>query len=223
MVAKLTAMGKTASEIAAQLGGIVSINAIRDKQRRLGIRPVVPPAWSEERVALLKELCAAGLSYGTIGAKLGVSRCAIIGKTARLGIDNGVHHRSPKPRKRIKINTGKGRAFRGDVSVVEDQALPSELSAADIPVEQRKTLLELENHHCRFPYGDVGEPGFFFCGAAADVSAGRPYCEFHFRLCHTVSHGPRPARKYILRKLTFTKLVLNPAASLDPDERGQAA
>lgn len=55
------------------------------------------------------------------------------------------------------------------------------MSDAEIPVEQRKQLVELENHHCRFPVGDPCERDtFFFCGhPSADLIGGSPYCRGH--------------------------------------------
>ncbi len=56
----------------------------------------------------------------------------------------------------------------------------------EIPVEQRKSLMELGAHHCRYPVGDPGGPGFFFCGAELpqDRDTKRPaYCAGHASLC----------------------------------------
>jgi GcrA cell cycle regulator len=42
---------------------------------------------------------------------------------------------------------------------------------------QRKQLVDLTKQSCRFPYGDVGQSDFFFCGATALKEA--PYCARH--------------------------------------------
>lgn len=47
-----------------------------------------------------------------------------------------------------------------------------------IPVDQRKTLMELGPFHCRWPVGDPTEAGFFFCGG---VATDGPYCASHAR------------------------------------------
>ncbi len=61
-------------------------------------------------------------------------------------------------------------------------SLPTELPADDIPLEQRKALIDLKNEHCRWPYGEPRKPDFFFCGAPeADFAIGRVYCRFHTR------------------------------------------
>jgi GcrA cell cycle regulator len=68
-------------------------------------------------------------------------------------------------------------------------------SDADIPLAQRRTLLTLENQHCRWPVGEVGEPDFFFCGhPSADVLDGRPYCAWHAMRASGGRPAPRPAQ-----------------------------
>jgi len=69
-------------------------------------------------------------------------------------------------------------------------AITSALDPDEIPVEQRKQLVDLGNHDCRFPYGEVGTPTFFFCGGAgADVTAGVAYCPSHLAIA---CNKPRP-------------------------------
>jgi GcrA cell cycle regulator len=48
-----------------------------------------------------------------------------------------------------------------------------------VPVEQRLTLLQLNEHTCKWPIGDPLTSDFYFCGQHSDE--GRPYCEFHSR------------------------------------------
>ena len=55
---------------------------------------------------------------------------------------------------------------------------PSDL---EIPVEQRKTLLQLTEKTCHWPIGDPGSGDFFFCGGEANDS---PYCTFHSRVAY---------------------------------------
>lgn len=45
-------------------------------------------------------------------------------------------------------------------------------------------LLDLESHHCRWPVGDPGQPGFGFCGANRE-SPLTPYCCEHHRRAAT--------------------------------------
>lgn len=62
--------------------------------------------------------------------------------------------------------------------VLRAEPLP-EIDDLMIPAEQRKTLLDLTAHTCRWPVGNPGEPDFFYCGA--EPLAGLPYCAAHYR------------------------------------------
>ena len=48
---------------------------------------------------------------------------------------------------------------------------------ADIPLAQRRSLLELASDNCRWPVGDPSTGDFFFCGA--HCLQGTPYCAAH--------------------------------------------
>lgn len=144
--------------------------------------------WTDERRALVTKLWADGSSASQIAKELGgVSRNAVIGVIHRMknaGKELPVRvvrkekiKAKPVPRQRrtaFKLNAHA--AFEAvsefeEVASVDDQ---------QIPIEQRKTLIELENCHCRWPVGEPGKEDFFFCGdATADVVAGKPYCTWH--------------------------------------------
>jgi len=50
----------------------------------------------------------------------------------------------------------------------------------EVPIKQRKTLLQLNNNHCRWPYGDPLTVEFYYCGGdGADLVGGVPYCPGH--------------------------------------------
>jgi GcrA cell cycle regulator len=63
-----------------------------------------------------------------------------------------------------------------------------------IPIEQRRTLMQLTNRTCKWPVGDPGTPGFFFCGAEALQPF--PYCESHCLRSYDSSYI-RPMRKSV--------------------------
>jgi len=50
--------------------------------------PGISPEWPAARVARLRELHAAGLSYAAIGRALGTTTNAAVGKAHRLGLPN---------------------------------------------------------------------------------------------------------------------------------------
>jgi len=58
-----------------------------------------------------------------------------------------------------------------------------------IPQSQRCTLMQLNDHTCRWPVGDPSDPKFFFCGGATEP--GQVYCSVHFsRASHSVPMVP---------------------------------
>jgi GcrA cell cycle regulator len=133
-----------------------------------------PPAaahsieWSDERIAALRRLLAdpRGLTARQIARELGgVSRRAVIGKARRLGL--------PLPRRGQRAAGRRRATARGPDAVMRIRAVAERrrMSAAT----PRIAFLELEPHHCRWPFG--WRPPFRFCGRARVPRS--PYCAFH--------------------------------------------
>jgi GcrA cell cycle regulator len=147
-------------------------------------------SWDQSRVERLKTLWADGLSCSEIAAELGgVTRNAIIGKVHRLGLSGRVKVRTPRaariprPRKPQLARAARmRRAAMGEfadpltAAGIEAEPLP-EFDDSQIPVEQRRTLLQLTDETCRYPVGDPHDAGFFFCGAQTFEDS--PYCADH--------------------------------------------
>src|SRR5512139_1073069 len=154
------------------------------------------PKWTPELIKTLSELHEQGYSATAKQRKINelygtsFSRNSIIGASHRANLPKrpstklmGTHsvrrerisRRDTAPRSDRKrwqhfgpaIHSGRAEP-RPDVPSIVD---------LEIPQEQRRTLLELTEHTCRWPVGDVGEPGFFFCGA--EPMAEHPYCAAH--------------------------------------------
>jgi len=67
----------------------------------------------------------------------------------------------------------------------ELQAIEAELEAAALlepPATAIRSVLELRNGVCRYPFGDPRHPSFCFCGAEAFRAL--PYCAGHARLSY---------------------------------------
>lgn len=163
--------------------------------------------WTEERVELLKKLWMEGLSASQIAATLGdgVTRNAVIGKVHRLKLSGRAKpvsstprvRSNPRPSRRVSTSSGRS-SFSGararsigaapmlgatalkvsEEFEAEAFQLP-QVEELDIPVEQRLSLLQLNEHTCKWPIGDPLSPDFYFCGQASNE--GQPYCEFHSR------------------------------------------
>lgn len=145
------------------------------------------PSWSDDRKKKLTELREQGLSSSQIGLKLGVTRNAVIGQAHRMGL--AVPNRTVRakvmtpranpqrlqthytPRKRLRISL----VETPGTPLTEPVYIPASEYDKSIPLEQRKTLLELNHHTCHWPIGDPSKPDFFFCGA----STNRVYCQHH--------------------------------------------
>src|SRR6516165_11819349 len=147
--------------------------------------------WPEERVLRLKILVSNGYNYRQISDELGISRNAVCGKVMRMRLAMTRPTAEPheaKPRPDTRPSKPKpvynGHKFRPPrqpepITLIRDE---------DIPAEQLKTLLELENFHCRWPIGNPHESEFRFCGAQKVVGP-HPYCLRHMRRARPAWQG----------------------------------
>jgi hypothetical protein len=74
---------------------------------------------------------------------------------------------------------------------------------ADIPLAQRRSLLDLTAGACRWPVGDPSHPDFFFCGAEA--LRGELYCAAHRARAYksaaeTIPGAASPRRRRTVRR-----------------------
>jgi GcrA cell cycle regulator len=140
--------------------------------------------WTPARVAELKLLWRAGKSAAAIGAAFGgITRSAVLGKVFRLRLsatDAPGDRGEPPARRRA------GKA----PPVVQTKSR-----------SRRKTLFELTNECCRWPYGELGGKRFFFCGApGADAARGIAYCPRHMARAYIVPPTlVKPLHKLIAR------------------------
>lgn len=155
------------------------------------------PYWTAEQDALLRKLWAnPDMSTTQIASEMGcASRNKVIGRAYRLGLES----RKPAGKNTFKnkaqtaeqtamlrrIKSGKPRGqfsvkIKHTKSVAPMPPPPLDVADSEIPAAQRQTILSLTNETCRWPVGDPGTPGFFFCGhASANVDGGQPYCAAH--------------------------------------------
>ncbi len=149
-------------------------------------------AWTEDRVALLRELWTKGLSASQIAVQLGgVSRNAVIGKAHRLGLESrpspirGGGGGSRSRRNRAISRAIEARALRGTMANEEIDGEPvvpepgqrimdRPLSPPARPISDVKD--------CLWPIGDPSDDAFSFCGE--DTAPGRPYCANHCAMAY---------------------------------------
>ncbi|MGJ5203607.1 GcrA family cell cycle regulator [Bradyrhizobium sp. HKCCYLR20261] len=145
--------------------------------------------WTSHRLSIVQELYNSGKTAAQIACLIGgVTRNAVIGKIHRTvekqpsfvdanrrtppRTSNGARpalSTRPEPKLRLRPPAPLEKPRPIAPEPIIDQTIPS---------EQRKTLVELTNRCCKWPVGDPGTPGFFFCGAAKPDN-GRPYCPAH--------------------------------------------
>ena len=123
--------------------------------------------WTDERIARLKEMWAAGESAAVIGAELGVTRNSIIGKVNRLRLaSHKATPRKPKEPSRPRKSPTVAKAIEQPVHVPQCE-----------PV----SFMELGDHSCHYPVTD--DHPFMFCGA--DNHGEHSYCGYHYAICYT--------------------------------------
>jgi GcrA cell cycle regulator len=133
--------------------------------------------WIAERVATLKRLLSdpRRLTAQQIASELGVSRNAVVGKAARLGLRLPNHSlRNPWRPSGLEEAPLHGR--------VPDLEAPTDCPSGSPTARGQRTarpkhiaFLDLEPHHCRWPYGR--RLPFTFCGC--DRIARSAYCAVH--------------------------------------------
>lgn len=142
--------------------------------------------WSEFQLGRLGDMWAAGVSASEIGAEIGKSRSAVLGKVRRINLPfrvtlkrlpAGFPAKPKKPRK-FHMTARRRAAVHVDASIPLPKPEPVDLGPdvwAPIPGTRPVTMEALGNGMCRWPIGE-GRP-FLFCGCEA--VDGRSYCPSH--------------------------------------------
>jgi GcrA cell cycle regulator len=148
-------------------------------------------SWTDERVALLRELWAKGLSASQIAVQLGgVTRNAVIGKAHRLGLEsrpspirgNGTGSRR---RNRAIDRALEAKALRGtmaDEEIGGEKIVPDGGTRASEPALPPLARKGGDVKECLWPIGDPGDTDFRFC--EEDTVPGRPYCSAHCEVAY---------------------------------------
>lgn len=164
--------------------------------------------WTDEKVEQLIADNAKGLSSSIIGGRLGCTRNAVIGKIHRLGLQYFGTDQSGQARrlagkgkiKKVKaanINTPPPKrtstfAFGAPPDVPAEPYVPSDEELV-VPINERKSLMDLEPNDCRWPIGDPQHADFHFCGR--EKIPGVSYCAHHARKAFVPLEVARRARK----------------------------
>ncbi len=168
LLKKLWLEGLSASQIAGVLAEGVTRNAVIGKVHRLKLTGRAKPASSAPRARTAPR--APGVRRISTGGG-GASRP---GSSSSSGIASMMKSRN--------MSAG---AVQGATALKMEEEFQREVYVAPqvqelyIPEDQRLSLLQLNEHTCKWPIGDPLTPDFYFCGQHSDE--GKPYCEFHSR------------------------------------------
>lgn len=145
--------------------------------------------WRPEDIELLRRLWAGGDTAAAIGIMLGgLSRSAVLGKIFRLRLGAA----------------GKPAAASGAEAPGRRRAGKPVMLPPVKPGRQGKTLLDLTNTCCRWPFKRPGADKYFFCGVEeADLENGMPYCPRHMKRAYLVP-PPLAVRKSLTTKQRAT-------------------
>jgi len=206
LLRKLAAEGVTAPKIAMRLfeetGTPISSRSVREKAQRLGIKLVSTISESpwDGKTEQLKEMWEQGVSASQIGAKLGLSRSAIIAKVHRLGLPRRMwvtpaikpQLAPQRPLSNVKPATkALPKPAAKPVSQVksDDTDFPVESGHGESDTTETRTskncsIMELDSQHCRWPIGKPGTPDFCYCGETP--VRGNVYCAKHHRMAYNL-------------------------------------
>ena len=162
LLKKLWLEGLSASQIAGVLGDGVTRNAVIGKVHRLKLtgraKPVstTPRARTAPRAPGIRRLSSGGSPRPSSGI-------ASMMKSRTMG---------PAPMHGAT-------ALKIEAEFETEAYVAPQVQELFIPVEQRLSLLQLNENTCKWPIGDPLTPDFYFCGNHSEE--GKPYCEFHSR------------------------------------------
>ncbi|UXN05789.1 MULTISPECIES: GcrA family cell cycle regulator [unclassified Bartonella] len=197
LLTKLWAEGLSASQIAAQLGG-VSRNAVIGKVHRLKLsgrgkttkaQPRAPKATTQTSAPAVEETVkqTASSSAPRVArpvAEKSTPRVEPIASDARPRKMEAAStmraapqaEREPRPQttfstSSVKVDFAANAAADFDASLTDSKV---------VPMKRNLTLLQLTESTCKWPIGDPLNEDFHFCGADSGESS--PYCSFHSKI-----------------------------------------
>jgi GcrA cell cycle regulator len=166
LLKKLWTQGLSASQIAGELGGGVTRNAVIGKVHRLGLsgRAKAPPTQAARPARKATRAPSHPLTHGASGAS------------------------APQVRGNLAL-APKMEAAPAPII----QVAPQPVQEVVIPISERVTIMELRESMCRWPHGDPTTPEFRFCGAKSPP--GTPYCAYHSQVAYQPSLERRREKK----------------------------
>lgn len=182
LLTKLWGDGLSASQIAAQLGG-VSRNAVIGKVHRLklsrrGTTPATAPRAKKAATATTTTAAAAPAPTPAPA-------------TPRVSMSTGA---AASPVRSTVIKSVGATALKIEEEVEIEDVVADLRPTGDvvIPISRHLTLMQLTERTCKWPNGDPMHDDFHFCGHEAEEAT--PYCAYHSKLAFQPTSERRRAR-----------------------------
>ncbi len=164
LLAKLWSDGLSASQIAAELGGVTR-NAVIGKVHRLGLSGrAKAPVTSQKARPSSKPAKTAGHGEAPQAETAPQVTPQSVGATA------------------LKMETMPQAAPAPEAKPVAEL----------VPIAKRATILTLTERTCKWPIGDPTKDDFYFCGN--NSNPGVPYCPYHCRIAYQPASDRRRDR-----------------------------
>lgn len=200
---KLWAEGLSASQIAAQLGGVTR-NAVIGKVHRLKLSgrgkttSAAPRAKKATTTATPAAPTAAPPRSTATTASATVTATAqtasVTSATVSSGTTTRVQTQSQTTMRSTTVTKNSGSAalqVEYEVETVTETVTETEDNVV-VPIARRLTLMQLTERTCKWPIGDPLHDDFHFCGHESGESS--PYCSYHAKLAFQPSSERRRAR-----------------------------
>ena len=159
LLKKLWTEGLSASQIAGELGGGVTRNAVIGKVHRLKLsgraKPVASP---RSHTPVRPQTRRPVTTLGNSGAAASPAMANIVKRSV------------------LRTQTAGATALQAEIEG-DTEPFVAQVHELIIPKAERIGLLALTEHTCKWPIGDPLADDFHFCGRTSDDN--RPYCAFH--------------------------------------------
>ncbi len=195
---KLWGEGHSASQIAAELGG-VSRNAVIGKVHRLKlesrIKAPAPQAAAPVAVAPAPAVPAPAAAAPIVSKAPEVQPAAVVRNAAPVAefreapaTPRILPAQAAAPHHPMARTMGATALKMEPALVVEEERR----SADVLPISRNLTLVQLSERTCKWPLGDPLSPDFRFCGNSS--GEGSPYCKYHARIAFQPASERRRVR-----------------------------
>lgn len=149
--------------------------------------------WTSDQVQELIRLTERGFTSSEIASEMGVTRCSVAGQWFRRGMKS----KHPRPEKRSKPSSLKSSSRASREREIADRTTNSSIRSAlvaraiamgELPSDEPVTLqcepvgpvvslMNLRDHHCRWPVSDKSDRVIGYCGSSRYSAF--PYCPRH--------------------------------------------